>query len=77
MKHPALVRGLAVALAVVSVLTLLSGAICVGKAVKDNNENIRQLDVLSEKTMNASLLLREMEEEYGQNLDPQKLDRGE
>ena len=74
MKHPALVSVLAVALALVSLLTLLSGVICTGKAVKDNNENIRQLDVLSEKTMNASLLLREMEEEYGQNFDPQKLD---
>ena len=51
MKHPALVSVLAVALALVSLLTLLSGVICTGKAVKDNNENIRQLDVLSEKTM--------------------------
>ena len=65
MKHPALVSVLAVALALVSLITLLSGVICTGKAVKDNNENIRQLDVLSEKTMNASLLLRQMEEERG------------
>ena len=65
MKHPALVRVLAVALAIVSALTLLSGAICVGKAVKDNNEHNRQLDVLSDKTANASLLLRQLEEEKG------------
>lgn len=65
MKHPALVRVLAVALAVVSVLTLLSGAICVGKAAKDNNENLRQIDLLSEKTDNASLLLRQLEEGKG------------
>ena len=65
MKHPALVRVLAVALAVVSVLTLLSGAICVGKAVKDNNENTRQIELLSEKTDNAALLLRKLEEDKG------------
>ena len=58
MKHPALVSVLAVALAVVSLLTLLSGAICTGKAVKDNNENIRQLEILSDKTEKASLLPR-------------------
>ena len=65
MKHPALVRLLAVALAIVSVLTLLSGAICVGKAVKDNNENLGQIDLLSEKTDNAALLLRQLEEGKG------------
>ncbi len=63
MKHPALVRALAVALAVVSVLTLLSGAVCIGKATKDNNENTRQYNVLSEKTKNASLLQRRLEED--------------
>lgn len=66
MKHPALVRLLAVALAVVSVLTLLSGAICVGKAVKDNDENTRQIDLLSEKTDNAALLLRHLAEGKGE-----------
>ena len=65
MKHPALVSVLAVALAVVSLLTLLSGAICTGKAVKDNNENSRQLEILSDKTEKASLLLRKAEEDRG------------
>ena len=65
MKHPALVSVLAVALALVSLLTLLSGAICTGKAVKDNNENIRQLEILSDKTEKASLLLRKAEEDRG------------
>lgn len=63
MKHPALVRVLAVALAVVSVLTLLSGAMCMGKAAKDNNENTRRYEVLSDKTKNASLLQRRLEED--------------
>lgn len=63
MKHPALVRVLAVALAVVSVLTLLSGAVCTGKAAKDKAENTRQSDVLSNKTDNASLLQKRLEED--------------
>lgn len=63
MKHPALVRVLAVALAVVSVLTLLSGAVCIRKAAKDNAENTRQYDVLSNKTDNAVLLQKRLEED--------------
>lgn len=63
MKHPALVRVLAVALAVVSVLTLLSGAVCIRKAAKDNAENTRQYDVLSNKTDNAALLQKRLEED--------------
>lgn len=63
MKHPALARVLAAVLAVVSVLTILSGAVGVGKAVKDNKENIRKSDVLSGKILNASLLGRRLKED--------------
>ena len=57
MKHPALTRVLAVVLAVVSVLTLISGGVSIAKAVKDQKEALRQEELLADRAYTAAYLL--------------------
>lgn len=67
MRHPALSRMLGVFLAVVSLLTLLAGALGFGRAGRDYREQQRELTLLESRIIRAEELrgqLEELQEDY-------------
>ncbi len=61
MRHPALSRFLAAILAVVSALTLLSGGICIKKAVDSREQQNRELSLLAGRMEEAAALRAEID----------------
>ena len=62
MKYPALTRALAVVMTVLSLLTLLAGTGALRKAGRDNREQLRQEELLREKTDLAAALGEQLEQ---------------
>ena len=63
MKHPALTRMLGVFLAVVSVISLIAGALGFGRAAGDYREQQREDTLLDSRIQKAEALRLQMEEE--------------
>ena len=61
MRHPALTRFFAAFLAVVSVITLISGGICIKKAADDREKQNKSTLRLSDRTAEAKALLTELD----------------
>ena len=61
MRHPALTRFFAAFLAVMSAITLVSGALCIKKAADDREKQNTAADRLSEKTVEAKELRAELD----------------
>lgn len=61
MRHPALTRFFAAFLAVMSAITLVSGALCIKKAAADREKQNKAADRLSEKTAEAKELRAELD----------------
>lgn len=61
MRHPALTRFFAAFLAVMSAITLVSGALCIRKAAEDREKQNTAADRLSQKTAEAKTLRAELD----------------